>query len=278
MQESNNLSAWQQAAAELISHLGAFLPRFFAAVMLIVAGWILASLLRSGSTRLITWLQGFLNRLPGNHSTAANAARRLPPALIPSLIFWGVILAFVAAATQVLGLDLFADWLSALLAQVPSLLAAAMVVFAGFLTGQLARDLVTGTASTAGLQHPDLLGLATQLTLLVLSTVIGLELLGLDSTFLTVFAGLIIGMAGAGIALSFGLGAAAQVSNLLGARDVREHYSPGQNIRIGEWEGVILDITPRTVVLDAEAGQVRIPARLFSEQCSVLLTPDADDE
>lgn len=278
MQQTADLAAWKSSATELFNALWGFLPQLFAAVLLLILGWVFAFLLRAGSSRLVAVVQGLLNRLPGMHSSTAKVAQRLPPALIPNLIYWGVMLGFVAAATQTLGLGLFAEWLSAVLTQVPSLLAAALVLFAGFVTGQLARDLVTGTAASAGLHYPDLLGAASQVTLLALSAVIGMELLGLDSTFLTVLAGLVIGMVGAGIALSFGLGARTQVSNLLGAREVREHYSPGQRIRIGEWEGVILDITARAVVLEAEHGRVRIPARLFSQHCSVLLAREDDDD
>lgn len=277
MQDTANLAGWKQAASELLGAIWSFLPQLLVAVLLLCIGWALAALLRAASTRFVSLLQGLLARLPGSHAPANRAARKLSPAVIPSLVYWGVMLAFVAAATQALGLQLFAEWLGALLAHLPSLLAAALVLFAGVVTGQLARDLVTGTAASAGLHYPELLGTATQLVLLALSAVIGLELLGLDSTFLTVFAGLVIGMVGAGIALSFGLGARLQVSNLLGAREVREHYSPGQQVRIGQWEGTILDITPRTVILDGPDGQIRIPARLFSEQVSVLLNREEDD-
>ncbi len=277
MQESANLASWQKAAGELVNAIWAFLPQLLVAVILLCVGWALAVLMRMASARFVTALQRLLARLPGSHAPVSRAARKLSPTVIPSLVYWGVMLAFVAAATQALGLQLFADWLSALLAHLPSVLAAALVLFAGVVTGQLARDLVTGTAGSAGLHYPELLGAATQLSLLALSTVIGLELLGLDSSFLIMFAGVVIGMIGAGIALSFGLGARMQVSNLLGAREVREHYSPGQRVRLGQWEGTILDITPRTVVLDADEGQVRIPARLFSEQVSIQLNQEDDD-
>ncbi len=272
MVEDGRISELGSALQQLVQSIWSFLPQLLAAALLLLVGWLVARLLRALSARL----QGFAGRILDNFSPPRLHAvgRRLSPQLFPNLVFWVVLLAFVAAATQLLGLSLFADWLSALLTQVPGLLAAALVIFGGIVTGQLARDLVVGAAASAGLQHPGLLGGATQLSLLALSAVIGLELIGLDSTFLTVIAGLIVGMIGAAIALAFGLGAQDQVSNLLGAREVREHYRAGDRIRIDDWEGTILDITPRAVLLDTPEGRVRLPAQLFADRVSVLLATD----
>lgn len=276
MSQSEGLDAVTAAAQQILQSIWLYLPQVLAAALLLLVGWLIARLLRSLSSRVLNSAQTLLQRLPGR--SVQSASRKLPPQLLPNLIFWIVFLAFVAMATQLLGLPLFADWLSAVLTQVPGMLAAALVIFGGVITGQLARDIVITAAASAGLQHPGLLGGATQLALLALSAVIGLELLGLDSTFLTVIAGLIIGMIGAAIALSFGLGAKTQVSNLLAARDVREHYQAGERIRIENWEGTILDITPRAVLLDTREGRVRVPAHRFAEQVSVLVSQDDGDD
>lgn len=274
MVENGRISEMGNALQQLAQSLWSYLPQMLAAVALMLLGWLLARLLRSLSTSLQQAVSRVVEKFTPPRAQALS--QRLSPQLFPNLVYWVVLLAFVAAATQLLGLSLFADWLSTLLTQVPGLLAAALVVFGGIVTGQLARDLVVGAAASAGLQHPALLGGATQLSLLALSAVIGLELIGLDSTFLTVISGLIVGMIGAAIALAFGLGARGQVSNLLGAREVREHYRAGDRIRIDGWEGTILDITPRAVLLDSTEGRVRLPAHLFAEKVSILVVADDD--
>jgi hypothetical protein len=43
-------------------------------------------------------------------------------------------------------------------------------------------------------------------------------------------------------------------------------------VRIGAWEGRIVEITPTAVVIAIGEGHVMVPAKEFSEQASVLLT------
>lgn len=263
------------AVPDLLAALWGFLPRLVAALVLLLIGWLLAAGLRIACRRLLNWLPTVLLRWPAL-SDLSWSTQAWPLPLLPGLIFWVVLLGFVTAATQLLGLGLFTQWMSSLLAQVPGLLGAVLVIIGGMVAAQLLRDMVNGAAASAGLQYPGVLGGAAQLSLLVLSAIIGLDLLGLDSTFLTVAAALSIGMLGGALALSFGLGARDQVSNLLGARDARMTYQPGQRIRIAEWEGVILDIGPRAILLDTEQGRVQVPGHIFATQPSILLVLDDD--
>lgn len=62
------------------------------------------------------------------------------------------------------------------------------------------------------------------------------------------------------------------MSNILGAYYVTQSYSVGQAVGIGELEGRILRTTATAVILDTPAGQVQVPASLFSERPSTLVS------
>lgn len=53
--------------------------------------------------------------------------------LVGALVYWAVLLFFVAAATQPLGLQTFTDWLAKLLEQLPTLVAGLLIVVVGYL-------------------------------------------------------------------------------------------------------------------------------------------------
>jgi hypothetical protein len=72
-----------------------------------------------------------------------------PGTLLGSVVYWGVLLVFVAAA-DVLGLPLLAAWLGAASSHLPRVLLAVLIVIAGFVGGALARDAARAAARAAG--------------------------------------------------------------------------------------------------------------------------------
>lgn len=141
MNADTTLGSLPVAAQEIMAAILAYLPQLGGALLLLLLlGWLIAAALRAATRRL----QAAANRL-----LPPTLRRRVLPSgvgarVLPAAVYWLVLLAFVAAAAQLLGLDLFSEWLGALLRYLPLLLAGLLVVFVGFLLSQLSRDLVIG--------------------------------------------------------------------------------------------------------------------------------------
>jgi small-conductance mechanosensitive channel len=217
-----------------------FLPQLLGAAALLLAGWLLAALLRMVTVRAVRGLGWFLPRLwPG--ASISRSRDALQPKLFGGLVFWVVILAFVTAAAQVLGLEVFASWLDALFSHVPVIVLAGVIVVAGVVISQLVREGVVSAAAAAGVEYRALLGYSAQATILAAAVVIALDVVGLDITFLVVLAGILLGAVSGGAALAFGLGARTLVSNLLGVRSTFNQFSENDVIRVGDLEGRVVD-------------------------------------
>lgn len=247
-----------------------YLPQMVGALLLLLAGWLAAIALRMLTVRAVRGLGWFLPRvLPG--AAATRSRRALPPGLLGGVVFWVTLLAFVAAAAQVLGLTVFASWLDAIFGHLPLIALAAVIVIAGVVISQLVREAVIGAAAAAGLEYRAILGYAAQTTVLAAVAVIGLDLIGLDITFLVVLAAILVGAVSGGAALAFGLGSQGLVSNLLGVRAIQHRLKEGDSIRIGDIEGRVVELGRRTVLLETGEGRMTVPGHYFSERPCVLL-------
>ena len=145
-----------------------------------------------------------------------------------------------------------------------------LIILIGFVVSSLTRDLVSSAASTAGLSHGDLLGRTSQVIILFIAIVLGIDQIGVDIAFLSVVAGIILATLFGGIALAFGLGARTHVSNIISANQLRQIYQVGDTVRIGDIEGRIVDIMVSRVMIETETGSVDIPAKLFDEQVTYI--------
>jgi small-conductance mechanosensitive channel len=211
---------------------------------------------------------------------AARRGAKAPPSIsagvLGGAVFWIVMLIFLTAATQVLGLRLFTEWMNRVVEYLPTLLAGVLILVAGVLASAIARDLVVAAAPLPERQRTLFGGLA-QGTVLVTAAVIGADQIGIDVTFIVVVASVVLGILLGGLALAAGLGARGLVQNLVAAQQARQLYRAGDRIRVGEQEGRIAEFTATAVLLDTAAGRLALPAQLFLEEPSLLLRERSDD-
>jgi small-conductance mechanosensitive channel len=192
--------------------------------------------------------------------------------VISSILFWVVLLLFVTAATEALGLPVLATWLAGVSYYLPRVLVAVLIIFAGLLAGNLARDAVIGAAGAARLAYGSFLGKAVQSVILLIAVVTGVDQLGIESRFLTATITIVIAAIIGGVALAFGLGSRTAVSNIIAAHYLRQIYRVGHTVKVGNVHGKIVEITATAVIIESSDGRVLVPAKEFSEGVSVLLT------
>ena len=277
----DEVTGWLREMAAVATAAGTqildFIPTLFGAVAILVSGWLIARIVRSAILRLVRWLNGTLDSRLGpdraRHLLLSEAGTRL----LGRVTFWIIILIFVTVATRVLGLDAFSAWLDRVVAYLPTLVAGALIVLVGLLISALARELTAAGAASAGIPHAELVGRVTQLTILITALILGINQIGIDVTLLITLIAIVVAAGVGSLSLAFALGSRGFVSNLIASHYLQQHYRPGQRARIGEVVGEILELTPVSVVLAAKEGRVFVPARVFTEQSTALLSEDASD-
>lgn len=274
-EESDWRAALATGLSEFVQAVMGYLPNLLAGIALLLVGWLLAMLLRAVTARAVTGLTRWLPRLLPR-AMSRSRWQGLSPRLAGGLVFWAVMLIFLAAATQVLGLTLFALWLEQAAVYLPILIAAGLIMVIGLIVSQLAREAVI--AAVGELEYRMLLGYSVQAAIVVTVVVVGLDLIGLDITLLVAAAAILLGALAGALALAFGLGARTQVSNLLAARELGERFQPGDAIRVGEIEGRVVEFTSRAIVIETTQGHVYLPAKLLGEQPTTLLMREQADE
>ncbi len=259
--------------AEVWQSITPYLTPVLAAAALILVGSLAGRFLARGAQRAS---QALLDRVgrrgAGRGAVGAAAVARSVPALVGRLFYWVIFLFAAAAAAEVLGLPLVTSAVDRLTSYLPGALTALLVFFIGLVLASLAGGIAAAAAASAGTAYAGAVGRAVQGLLVILAALVGLEQIGVHGELLVILLTVVIGVALAGAAIAFGLGARTAVSNIVGAYYVAQTYRVGQTVRVGEFEGRIVRTTATSVVLDNRGGQVSVPARLFTELPSILLT------
>ncbi|HSS63843.1 MAG TPA: hypothetical protein VLS27_05370 [Gammaproteobacteria bacterium] len=254
-----------------------FLPQVLGAVALVLLGWLAARLLRAAVSKLT---KGILTTVGRQRvaSTKAVQARtqqsrtwQTTPAIVGAIVYWTVLLFFVAAAVEALGLRAVSNFVGLVTAYLPRVLAGVLILLVGLWAGEFVRLLLSRAAAKAQLAWGDLLARFAQVMVVLVMAIIAVDELGIESTILTVTVATFFAATFGAAAVAFGLGARSSVGNILASRYVRKAYEIGDVVRVGEYEGKIAEITDTAVMMDSEQGRVMVPAQRFNEESSLLL-------
>jgi small-conductance mechanosensitive channel len=258
-------------AAEAVAQL----PGLIVAVLLVVAGWIIARICRAATQRLMDSLQKSIARRSGRPET--DGAERVSARVLSVVVFWAVILLFAATATQIIGLELFTKWMSGIVRHLPGVAAGLIIIAAGFVASGFVGDLVR--SSTRRLQEPQQAALArlAQTATLVAALLVGADQIGLRVTWLAVLAAVALGVTLGGAALAVSLGSKRFVANAIGAHYLRQSFRVGERVRVMGYEGRIIDINAASIVLETDGGRVNIPAGVYSTAPIELLSDERSE-
>ena len=248
-----------------------YLPIVLAAIAVLVIGWLIAHVIRGLVRRALESMDWLFARLAPRSAGRSEALARATSRAISTVVFWIVLLVFAASALRILGGSLFERWTENLLAYLPSAIGGIIIIVVGFTGGTLVRHVLEQASVGLGVGQSSLLGRLAQAVIVISCVVIGIDQLGVNVAFLiqltTVTAAAVFG----GIALVFALGTRQHLANLIGAHYARKHYAPGDFVKIGAFQGRIVEIVDGCVFLETEAGDVSVPAHNFSAEAFVKI-------
>ncbi|MDA1077273.1 MAG: mechanosensitive ion channel [Proteobacteria bacterium] len=180
--------------------------------------------------------------------------------LAGTFVFWAVAVMALFVALRILGFGKISEWVDTTLDFVPRMLVSAAIVLSGHLVAVAVADLVRRTANTTIATVGPQIAYAVVMTV---SVITALEHAGLNIAFVTNLTLIFVGVALASVALAFAIGARQHVANLLAANELRQ-YSAGDQIRIGDTQGTVVEINRTAMIVSTEEGLVSIPAADFA--------------
>jgi hypothetical protein len=204
----------------LAGALGIFLsalPRIIASAIVLVIGWLIASLIAQGTIALLRAVRfNDLARRSGFAGFVQNMGVRQDAAgVIASVAKWFVRLMTLVVAFDTLGLPAVSGVLQHLLLWLPNLVVGLVALVIGGLAANALSRLVRGSAAGAGLANPDFLAAATRVAVWAFAVVVAVSQLGIATTVVTTLMVGVVGAVALAAGLAFGLGGRHRAAQLI---------------------------------------------------------------
>lgn len=264
---------WTQIVEQFQSVTASALPPLAAALLLLLVGWLLALLGRaivSGLLRRVG-LDRLAERLGIEQALSQLGIETSISRILGRIVYWFILLIFILAATNRLGLVGVTEALRVFIGYLPSVLAAALILFLGVVLGRFLGNAVGTFAEQAGVSGGRVLGQAIRFFVIALAVILAMEQLNLETRLLSTIAVIVIGAVALAMGLAFGLGSRGLAHSIMAGFHAREAFKPGQRLAIRDYTGQLVRINAAQVVLETEAGYVSLPnTALLEEEVLVL--------
>ncbi|MBX4206277.1 hypothetical protein KW784_00575 [Candidatus Parcubacteria bacterium] len=186
-----------------------FVPNLIIALVILVVGWLIGTLLGRAVWQVFKSLKvDEALRKAGLESFLHRGGVRLDSgAFFGALVKWFVIVVFLVAAFDVLGLNQVNVFLQdVVLGYLPRVIVAALVLLVGGVVGDVIGRIVTTSARTASIHSAHFAGAIAKWAVWVFAILVAFSQLGIGAAFSqTLFTGIVIAISLA-LGLSFGLG------------------------------------------------------------------------
>jgi len=196
-----------QAYENLVHMIADFLPRFVVMLTIILAGLLIAFLLKSVLRSILHLTK--LDRI----SEEAGASHVLRKAAMPSMseflsrsLFWITLLGFILLGISVLQIPELQEQISRIFQLLPQVFVAILILFVGILAANFLSRAALLTAVNAGYRSPRLWSGMVRFVIWILTISMALEQVGLARQTVVAAFSIVFGAVMLALAIAFGLG------------------------------------------------------------------------
>lgn len=196
--------AWEAFATQLVS----FLPAFFAALVILMVGWVGCNLAKRVALRILRLLQfdTLADRSGMRAVLERGGVKQSASEIVSLLIFWFLFLIVLVITMNILGLPGVTDTLNTIFLYIPKVVAAIVVLILGLYFANFLEALTRTSCVNAGLRHSDAIGRVAYYATTIFIIAAILQILDIAAEIVMWAFVSIFGAVCLALALAFGMG------------------------------------------------------------------------
>jgi hypothetical protein len=194
-----------------------FLPALVGALLVFLLGMMIASILGKIVTKIIHTMKidRAIERFSVSKQLKQVGIDFSVSQFLGELVSWFLMLVFLMAATDILGLAQVTEFLNSIIFYLPNVVVATVILTIAFVMGGLVYTLVRGSVRVAGIMSATLLATIAKWSILIFGILAALIQLGIATSLVnTIFIGLVAALSLA-TGLAFGLGGREEAALIL---------------------------------------------------------------
>ncbi len=198
----------RESLLTLWSGVAGFVPKFVAALVVFLVGWLIAVLLARLAYYIVRVLHidNALTSVGFRRAWEKSGFNLDTAKFFAELVKWFFIIVFLMAATNILELDEVTGFLRTVVLYIPNVIIAAIILLIGILVAKFLEGVVRASVKAAGLVSANFLGALTKWSVFIFSLLVALAQLRVADDIIKIVIMGFVAAVSIAIGLAFGLG------------------------------------------------------------------------
>ncbi|MEA1937450.1 MAG: mechanosensitive ion channel [Patescibacteria group bacterium] len=249
------------AAAGLLNTIASYLPNIIGALIIFILGLIVAKAFR-GVTKKVLKLVGFtklVEKTSLDESLQKAGIKQNTTGILATIVYWIVLLIFLSAVFEILGLEIVVKTFNQLITYLPNLIVAVITIVLALLVGRFVKGAIIASLEKLHIAHYNMIATIAEALVVLLGASIAASQLGLDITIITTNVTVIVIGIVTLLVIALGLGSRTVVSNIIGGYYTKQYYKKGEMVKLAGHKGKIKEVNNMAIILEDSDGEIVIP-------------------
>jgi hypothetical protein len=191
--------------------------------------------------------------------------------LLSKVVFWLIMMAVVVTTTKRLGIDILTKLVEDIIEFMPKVFIAIIILLIGYVIATKIKEVLVNLTRSLGGNAGSVLGNILYYFIMIMVVITAIDQMGVSTDLISMNILIIVAVVLIAGAVAYGYAAREIMRNMLSSFYSKKNFYEGQRIRIGELEGVILEIDNTSVVLKTKDSKVVLPSsELMSNRIEIL--------
>lgn len=242
------VNSFQQAFSQII----ALAPRVLAMAVVLVAGYLVARLVGRLAVALSDriGLQTAAERGGLVESMKHVGITRSVSNILGQIVFWFLMCVFLMAAFNILELKALSDAMQGVVAYIPKLLVATVVVVIGLLIANFLRGVIATSADRVGISYAERLATGCYYVLALMTFIAAFDQLTIKFALLEQMILIGFGSLAVGLGLAIGLGGREVVGGIMAGYYTRQRLQTGDHVSVAGFEGTVREVGAVATIIE----------------------------
>lgn len=260
----------------MITQLIEFGDNILGAILILIVGYLLVRFITKVLRRVLSRIG--IDRLADRYINGIdflsdNNIRIVPSAVISKVVYYLAILIVLVAATDVLEMEAVSVLVRDAIDYIPSLFAAFLILIIGLFIADFVKNIALATFTSLNIPAGRFLSSFIFYFILINIFILALQQARINTDFINNNLSILLGGIVLAFAIGYGLASRSILSNYIAHFYSKDKLQLGDNVKIGAYEGVVLEVNNTTLTLFDETSnkQVLIPLSYLNTEVVEVL-------
>jgi Conserved TM helix/Mechanosensitive ion channel len=261
-----------ETLAKMLDQLTSFVPNLILAILIFVIGQFIAKTIRFIFTKVLkkTRIDDLGEKVNEIDFVKKFKIEMILSNLVPSILYYFMIILFLSAATEKLGVKVITDLVASITNNIFPFIAAFILLLVGLLIADVLQKIIVAACKSMNISSAKLIGSIVFFFIFIISLIAALGQAGINTTLLESSFSIII--AGVIFAFSLGYGIASKdvLANMISSFYSKNKFKEGQVIEIDGVRGEIISVDNTSISIKTTDSKTIIPLNLLQTKQVIL--------